>query len=275
LRIGGRQCGLAEHVVRVTKALRLERLRVRQCLCHGLARDELLAHQAHGHVHALADQRLAAACDQAAQRAGQSLLAVGGHQLARQHQPPGRRIDEDRRTLPHMAAPIAVADLVADQGIARGAVGYTQQGLGQAHQGDAFLRRQGELLQQTLHEAGLARCRPACTQRLHEVRGQGLGARGNGRRQARFFEKVGHGLRLGLAPGLRDALAQSAVRSQGRDGHEAAGDRGGRRRIGGKRAVRVHDRPRGERWIEDLTMLPEWMVNNSLYFVNSVVNNPA
>ena len=70
---------------------------VRQRLGDGLAGDELLAHQPHGHVDALADHRLAAARDQAGQRRRQAALAVRRGQLAGDEQAPGRGVDEQRR----------------------------------------------------------------------------------------------------------------------------------------------------------------------------------
>ncbi|MNF92002.1 hypothetical protein D3C84_746300 [compost metagenome] len=55
---------LAQHVVGVAEALALGAAGVGQRLGDGLAGDELLAHQPHRHVDALADQRLAALADQ-------------------------------------------------------------------------------------------------------------------------------------------------------------------------------------------------------------------
>ena len=59
---------LAEHVVRVAEAARLHPAAVGQGLRDGLAGDELLTHQAHGHIDALADDRLAAAGNEPGQR---------------------------------------------------------------------------------------------------------------------------------------------------------------------------------------------------------------
>jgi hypothetical protein len=139
LRIGLRQRGFAEHVVGVAKAFALPLARMDQGFVDGLPGDELLAHHAHRQVHALADQRLAPFADQAGQRAAEAPLGVCGHQLAGDDQAPGRGVDEHRAAVPEVRAPVGLADLVADQRVARRRVGNAQQGLGQAHQRHAFL----------------------------------------------------------------------------------------------------------------------------------------
>ena len=85
---------LAQHVVGIAEALLLQGAAVRQRLVDGLAGDELLAHQAHGEIDAGADQRLAAARDQARQRGRQAALAAGRGQPPGQQQAPGRGVDE-------------------------------------------------------------------------------------------------------------------------------------------------------------------------------------
>jgi len=147
------QRGFTEHVVGVAEALGFQGGGVGQGFGDGLAGDELLAHQAHGHVHALANDRLAALADDAVERRGHAGFGVGRDQLAGDQQTPARRVDEHRRALAEVLAPVAVGDLVADQRVAGGLVRDTQQGFGQAHQRHAFLRRQRELLQQALHQA--------------------------------------------------------------------------------------------------------------------------
>ncbi len=72
LRIGRRHRRLAEHVVGIAESPRLHGARVGQRLADGLAADELLAHQPHREIDAAADQRLAAAADQAGERVGES-----------------------------------------------------------------------------------------------------------------------------------------------------------------------------------------------------------
>ncbi len=76
--------------------------------------------------------------------------------MARDEQPPGRGVDEKRRASAHVRAPIATADLVADQTVARGCVGDPQQRLGETHQGDALPRIERELEHQCVDAARAA-----------------------------------------------------------------------------------------------------------------------
>ena len=69
LRVGGSQGRFTEHVIRVAETFVFQLAGVRQRFGNGFAGHELLAHQAHRHVHAFADQRLAALTDDAVQRA--------------------------------------------------------------------------------------------------------------------------------------------------------------------------------------------------------------
>ena len=66
----GERC-LAQHVVRVPKALRLHLARPLQRLSDRLPGDELLAQHLHGQFHPLTDHRFAASADEAHQRAAQ------------------------------------------------------------------------------------------------------------------------------------------------------------------------------------------------------------
>ncbi|MNO61337.1 hypothetical protein D3C76_519840 [compost metagenome] len=182
------QCGFAEHVVGIAEAFGLEAAGVGQGFSDGFTGDELLAHQAHGHVDALADHRLAALADDAAERRGQAGFVVGRHQLAGQQQAPGGGVDEQRRAVAQVRLPVAGADLVADQGVAGAFVRDAQQRFGQAHQRHAFLGRQGELLQQALDDAGTAASTFLIAQFLGNRGGQFVGSVGHGHRQACLFE---------------------------------------------------------------------------------------
>ncbi|MPN07517.1 hypothetical protein SDC9_154787 [bioreactor metagenome] len=82
------------------------------------------------------------------------------HQVAGDHQPPGGGIDKQRATLPEVGAPVALADLVADQQVHRLGIGNAQQCLGQAHQGDALLAGQGKLVHQVVDAARRLALRP-------------------------------------------------------------------------------------------------------------------
>ncbi len=139
LRVGGGQRRFAQHVVGVAETFIFQLAGVRQRFGNGFSGDELLAHQAHRHVHALADQRLAALADDAVQGAGQAGFVMGRDQLAGKQQAPGRGVDEQRRAAANVRMPVAVADLVADQRVAGGFIRNTQQRFRQAHQRHAFL----------------------------------------------------------------------------------------------------------------------------------------
>ena len=230
-RIVGGQRRLAQHVIRIAKALGLGPACVLQRFGNRLAGDELLAHHAHGHVHALADQRLAALGGQALECAAQPRLAVRGDELARQQQAPGSGVDEQRRALAQMRLPVAAPHLVADQRIARGFVGDAQQRLGQAHQRHAFLRRQRELLQQPLHDARAPGGAFALAQGVGQTMRQVVrGLRLIGR-QPRLLQQRRQRLRLRPARGGGDGVAQGALGCQfGVQGGEGIGcGHGGRR----------------------------------------------
>src|SRR5882724_9505827 len=67
LRVGGRQRRFAEHVVRIAVTARLQWLRPLERFFDRLPGDELLAKKAHRKIDTLANQRLAAAREQAAE----------------------------------------------------------------------------------------------------------------------------------------------------------------------------------------------------------------
>ena len=107
-----------------------------------------------------------------------------------------------------MSAPVATADLVADQRVGRGGIGDAQQRLGEAHQRDAFLGREGERVHQRI---GAGRITALGAHLAGEVAGQRLRAlprfapqRGEGQQRA-------HGVGLGDARRARDRLAQRVL----------------------------------------------------------------
>ena len=69
LGVGGGQGRFAEHIVGVAETFIFQLAGVSQRFGDGFPGDELLAHQAHRHIHALTDQRFAALADDAVQRA--------------------------------------------------------------------------------------------------------------------------------------------------------------------------------------------------------------
>ena len=150
--LGGRR-RLAQHVVGKGESARLALSARVDRLLDRAAGDELLAHEPHGDVDAGADDRLAAASDRSRQRRSQALFAAGRHQTARQHQAPGRGVDEQRRAVADMGAPVAGRELVANERVAGGGVGNAQQGLGEAHQRHALLARERIFVDEALDAA--------------------------------------------------------------------------------------------------------------------------
>ena len=69
LRVGGGQRRFAEHVVRIAETFIFQLAGVRQRFGNGFSGHKLFAHQTHRHIHAFADQRLAALTDNAVQGA--------------------------------------------------------------------------------------------------------------------------------------------------------------------------------------------------------------
>ncbi|CAB3925919.1 hypothetical protein LMG26858_05800 [Achromobacter anxifer] len=202
----GRGRGLAQHVVGIAEAAGLHLAVVGQRLGNGLARHELFAHHAHGHVHALAHQRLAALADQPGQRLGQRLLAAHRHQLARDHQAPGGGVDEQGLRAAHVRLPVAAGDLVADQRVARGAVRNAQQRLGQAHERHAFLAGQRKFLDQAFDPAAAA----LAAQLPDQVGGHGVDLFQIG--HAGLAQQQRHALGLGAPVGRGDGRAQHRLR---------------------------------------------------------------
>ena len=139
LGIVGGQRRFAQHIVGVAEAFVFQLAGVGQRFGDGFAGDELLAHQAHRHIDAFTNQRLAALADNAVQRTRQAGFVMGRDQLAGKQQPPGGGVDEQRRAAADMRLPVAVADFVADQGVAGGFVRNAQQRFRQAHQRHALL----------------------------------------------------------------------------------------------------------------------------------------
>ncbi|MNM99716.1 hypothetical protein D3C81_1122830 [compost metagenome] len=108
------QCSFTEHVVRIAKPFGFKLRSIRKRERNGFAGDKLLTHQAHGHVDTFANYRLPSFADNTTQRRGQTCLIVRRHQLASQHEPPGRSVYENRRAITDVLLPISIADLVAD-----------------------------------------------------------------------------------------------------------------------------------------------------------------
>jgi hypothetical protein len=97
-------------------------------------------------------------------------------------------VDEHRRCVGGVRGPVAPADLVADQRIARGIVRDAQQRLRQAHQRNSLLAREGELLDQRLDSAPTA----FRAERLDQAAGKRMRGSGGSRRESRRFDQTRH-----------------------------------------------------------------------------------
>ncbi len=138
-------CRFSEHVVREAIAFRLELGGAFQRLADISAKDELVAHHAHGLAQRLADHWFTGPAHKAVKNRGHRYFAgfvLDAHNSAGQHQTPGRRVHEQRRRVSQMRVPLAAADLLGDQLVCRFRIRHAQQGLGETHQNDAFFARQ-------------------------------------------------------------------------------------------------------------------------------------
>ena len=197
---GGLACRyrrLAQHIVGIAEALGLVRLAVGEGLLDRLAGHELLAHQAHRAIDAVADQRLAAARDQPRQGRRQPALAVGRGEAAGHQQAPGGGIHEQRRAATEMRLPVAAADLVSDQRVARRVVGNAQQRFGEAHQRHALLARQGIFVDQPFDAATGPLGPQDLDQPPRQPVGRGLRRLGQGRRRDEWRHALGLGTAIG------------------------------------------------------------------------------
>ena len=155
LGIGLGQRRLAQHVERVRVAARFALAHVDERLVDRAAGDELAAEKAHREIHAFPDQRLAALAQQRRERLLERALVARIDELAGDEQAPRGGVDEQRRRGADMRAPVAAADLVADQAIARRCVRDAQQRLGDAHERDALAAVERELEHQRVDAARL------------------------------------------------------------------------------------------------------------------------
>ncbi|MNM75881.1 hypothetical protein D3C81_876820 [compost metagenome] len=155
LGVGGGQRRLAEHVEGIGIAPLTVGTAIAQRLVDAAAEDELVAHQLHRLVHRRADHRLAGALQQVADDAGRLTVANGRiDQPAGQHQAPGGEVDQHVVAVAQVLLPLRGAQAVADQRVGGGGVRHAQQGLGQAHQHQAFAGVQAVLAQQGIEGVG-------------------------------------------------------------------------------------------------------------------------
>ena len=127
LGVGGGARALAQHVERAQPAVLVRAL---ERVLDGAAEHELLAHDADRARHRRADHRLAQPTGEALEEAGgvAAGVVVGADDRAGEHQAPGRGVHEGAVAAAEVARPVGAADLLGDQGVARGAVGRCAAG---------------------------------------------------------------------------------------------------------------------------------------------------
>ena len=164
LRIRARARAFAKHVKRMRGRLTLLHIALSalQRFINGAPHDKLPAHDAHRLHHRPTDYRLSRLPHHALHEAGGVRLGVFRqlHDPPRQHQPPGRCIDQQRVRLAAMIRPFARIDFLRDQRIRRVRIRHAQQRLGEAHQRQTLRVRQPELFEKALHHAGAPGLRP-------------------------------------------------------------------------------------------------------------------
>ena len=118
------------------------------------AEHELVAHDPHGEGHRLANHRLAAARDDAAEYG----CPVGALLAEVHHRPVSisaqvEALTKSDERLAEMLFPVGLVELVADQPVGGLGIRHAQQRLGEAHQHHAFVGRQRVLVQEGVEAA--------------------------------------------------------------------------------------------------------------------------
>ena len=204
-RVVAGQRGLAQHVEREAIAACVPRAGVAERLLDRAAQHELPAEQPHREIDALADQRLAAFAEQRRQRLLERAVAVRVDQATRHQQAPRGRVDEQRRAAADVRVPVAPAQLVADQQVARRGIRNAQQRFREAHERDAFARIERELEHQRVDAARLAAFRAHAFREAPRDVLRGLQRR---RRHLRLGQERRDGGRFVAAVVARDARPQ-------------------------------------------------------------------
>ena len=216
--VGCRLRPLAQHVVGVAVAQLLALSRALDRLLDRLPEHELLAQDAHGLAHRLADHGLAQARDKAAQAVGDLLARlVPAHHGAGEHEAEGRGVDQEALRAGDPALPVHVLDLVPDQEVLGQGIGNAQQGLGQAHEHDALVRAEAVGVHEGLDPAlahGLG------TQAVGQAPGPGLDPLGRDGVEPQLAQQRLDRLRLVLLVGRGDAVAQRVAVMRRKVGEE-------------------------------------------------------
>ena len=129
-----------------------------ECFLDSAAQNILAAHDFHRLHHGSAHHGFAHAADQAFHQAGGLFgnVRVQLDNVTGEHQTPGGGIHEQGVRLAAVARPVTGVDLLGDQFVGGIGVRHPQQGFRQAHQRDAFLIGQAELLQKRVQGTAFA-----------------------------------------------------------------------------------------------------------------------
>ena len=155
IRVFHRAGSLAQHVIGIAIAFFFVRLGAHGCFVNRAAHHELAAHNAHGMVECLPDNWLTGPSNHAFEQPAR----IGFFRLTKfddlpgQHQTPGRGINKETVRMAKVALPVGIKQFVLNKFVSSNRIGNTQQGLGKAHQNDAFLARQLILVKQRINPA--------------------------------------------------------------------------------------------------------------------------
>ena len=149
VRVGAR--ALSQHVEGIAKRLVGPAIGAAQGLVDVAAEHEGFAHPLHGPGHRDADRRLAQPPDQGAHGSG---LRIG--QRLGQDQAHGGAVDQHRVGPAQVRAPVALAELVADQGVGGAGIGHAQIGFGETQKRRALFAGKTVFAQKLIDPAGAA-----------------------------------------------------------------------------------------------------------------------
>ncbi len=181
---------LPQHVERIAELA--VAARARQRLLDGLAEDEVRAEETHRLPGRGAHRGQAEPADQARKDGFRRFMHLDD--AGRKAERPGGGRNEKRVRSYLVGGEVRRPELVLDQAIGGRIVRHPQEGLGQHHQGEAFLGGKGIFVKKVLDAADAARARP---DRLDQAAGAGIDARFGRRLASGLGEEAGRHLRIG------------------------------------------------------------------------------
>ncbi len=212
--VGRRACALAQHVERVAE------FRVcgaaRQGFLNGLAEHEVGAKQAHRLARRGPHRRTPEPADKLMQNAlGRFVTADDPRRNAER---PGRGGDEQRAGVHFVRAKTARRQLVFDEPVGGRGIRHAQEGLGQNHEGEAFLGGKRVFPQEILNPAKAAGVR---ADRIDESAGARIDPRFGLRWQRGGLEKGGRDILVGRRIRRAKSRRFRVCRGEGVFGHRS------------------------------------------------------